>query len=838
MNSKHEQPKPLPNITIEQFRNSCDNVIVAGNQLKLAMIKARIQRAELDDGVERTFLLKMLSETANWKDRAEVLQQYMRSYRPDGVNYHGLLYDQVKPYLTANHDYAASLAYTDGVWNGVKNGKFKTPGDIDDFYQYTINKAFRDWPDAVVGIMDDACDVVTNAMRGTPSELQHLKQALTTQFYHAQDINELRSSIGMTIHFLKKEVSDKSNTDETIELSLFANMVYSSINFIIYSIIAYASRVFVISRYVSPIYDTTPYSESTKIDMPYLNIMQTADDNLFRDYSNTGWKKFHDLLTKWKCAITNEDMNKNPDERDVGVTSRGPTKDMMKQNRFHHNLYGNPLYDMFRSYFYIYPDSVAECHRTIKGYLVNTLQGIQTSDSAKQQLLTEIRDTKPESETIEGYRKLATDLYHIAVLIMARLNSNLGDLDHIPIQHDQNPSYTMQISELKRMLSLFYREFGMAVVYRAREIEQKLNQLMSNELDKVHQDIAIKIPGMKKDENDQVMQMAVPNMTRDLNSFLEESALPYYVWLEGMDYYKQSLLGILDNAYYTEAVNLQSIINAILAKIRSWHDQLKTFLENRSVIKGFQWILKHENQITNLSFHNATINVLPYKVNLSKPKGFDNLITRLQSATPDNFKTPEAKDAFIRSLYPDETIAGWFLDPNAEERKKAPIKYRNLILFGMTNGNAEENISKVPLSDNNIATTIRDVWVPTVAGGPTVLRDHRSTTDKLYRAVDDMKRRVVSASMQSAQQQQDSNTPPSISQKNDQAAANSGTSNAQQNQNAAEKHGNDINIEAAIGEIMQVIENVWGSMTSMMITYMRDAYQYLQVAYALGTKQS
>ena len=60
----------------------------------------------------------------------------------------------VKDYLYANYDYASMLPFVDGMIKGATDGTMKKVSDIEDFFNFTTNKAFDNIGQGVGGCLD------------------------------------------------------------------------------------------------------------------------------------------------------------------------------------------------------------------------------------------------------------------------------------------------------------------------------------------------------------------------------------------------------------------------------------------------------------------------------------------------------------------------------------------------------------------------------------------------------------------------------------------------------------------------------------------------------------
>ena len=851
-----------PNNVIDAYRllGICRGMTNAANYFKFFMMKAKIKHEEIDKSHVTDFMTEATNFIRFFANYAEEIQEIARNTEVSGPVY-GYPYDAIKDQLYANYDFASILPFTDGLMKGQASGTIKTPADVKEYFEHTIAKAFPDCgasPAAVIDYVTSSYSPVYKSIHLSEQEVKHFNQVKHTKIYDHSERLEMYKAIDTTVEFVRQSFN-RSKDQEIGDVKLYTAIIHSVVDYALYTMFVYAMKYYVIGRYVyafadsafvNPSKDTgmAPRTESatdfnSKVGM--ITRMHDTDEIMVRDMNKL--PEFLKVLTQWMV-----DLNRGPNIDPGDVEAYHIPGKITPDNPFVQDLTANALYNLIsvNPYFYLQNDNPDGKQFTLirsklRDCILNNDHGVETNESPKQQFLLVFRNMKPKSETVDGYANLALDLCSTASQILDRIRSFTDNFSRWRSYADNmklaDPTAHAASAECMRLIAELYRDFSVAILYKCRDIEEHINTLRSANMNRAEADLKIKVPGMKPDVNTNANMMSIiPDTTRNVADIDEMYAAESYAMLEAYDLYAQSLPGMENDPYYTEAVDLSKVINAIIAKLTSWYDKFQAFLQNKAVTRGFQWIIQHKTELNRMTFENVEMQVLPYKKDITMPEGFDQIITKIQAANPDTFKDPDAKTRFIRSLYPNDTVAGWFMDENAEERKKAPQKYKNYILFQDLNEVKADAPQPVKLSNQNIANAIKEVWVPTIEDAPKTLQAHRETTDRFKRAVEELKRKLANstsgtATTSTTTTNNANQTPPSIDERNG-TGGNGSNNTAEQNKKVADQQAAGINVDATIGEISLVIENIWGSMTNMFIEYFRAMYGYLQESYSKGTK--
>lgn len=846
---------------------------------KSKIFKSLIVVQNLNPDVPREYKRFISDFIKIWEDYADDLASKIRSSKgTPGV--HTVKYDYAKDYIYAKDDYASVLPFADGVIQGIKSEKFKEPEDIEEFFKFTVNKAFHDKGDSVAALLDSVLingitvDMTANTSKADAKLYDSIK---TYKMFNSTDPMQLKKSSIKVVDFLSDEMADIIRELKHRNTRMFVSMVTHIVEYISYSLAAYATRIYLISQYAYPFIDTQhsdlairPIDESAgdstgelapeaaEFDIS-VNIMHGANELMCRDY--TQCKAYIETLGTFVKAVGADPLfgTKKPDSN-FYMNKNLLTPD----NAFISKLMGNALYE-----YLIMDDSwmimdrgsniYTEMNHVLKEYMYNNTQAYPGSYTPKQELLYIIRGAHYD-DTLNGYRKLVKDMYLSAGVILSRLACAIIDIEHWLNRGvggpELNTAIINDISENIKMLKDLYTEIAVAFMHKGRDIELHFNNLKNAEYSKVENDLSLKLPYQKMDLSTNINMMnSVPNTTRVPYDILDLYDLPTFESLEMYDDYLRSLPGMDNDLYLSEAVGVSSIINFITSRISSIWQRLINFYENGQFKKAKEWVVNNGSSVTSLDFTGKSMTILPYKKTISPPKGYDNCINKLGSSNFNEkiLESEDSKKAFIESLYPDKVIYGWFTDKN--NTKAGPEMYRNLLLFYDSPANTKAGTPQaIKVSDGDLQEYVAN-WVDTIKGADALLEQLKQQKNTLDQAIANLKRVVVSIQNKQNNQVNESvyiedgtGTPPKQNQGNDSngqsgdqgQSGNAGSgmptpppTNATSNNSGGNDNPTGPNAVFLTG-IQNAILQMWGSLPQIFIHVFVTEYKYLKDAYALG----
>lgn len=842
--------------------------------MKKEIFKNMVRAKTLDKSVLKEYLAKVNGFLRFWDDYANDLQEKIKSSKGE-TGIYTVDYQFVKDYIYAKYDYASVLPFTDGLIKGISSGKFDSVDDIEDFRDHTINKAFHHSARSAAEMLDSV--IVSGGGIGinTKKETDNLDAKCfdairSVNLFNRRDRAELYKAIATTLEFMTQDVGvGKYLTTDDMKITVA--MVNNIVEYVTYSLAAYAARIYIISAYSYPFINRstnakTPISEATIVDGDRcehveVTVFRDANEMICRDPAKT--KEFMDIFLKFITAIEADNLLDSP--RPVYDKCWG-NKDGTSNNAFCAKLMVNPLTKFIRSAPSIYGHtdsgtSMNELNGMIRELIYNSNQGIQGSTSPKQELFHVIRGTTCDN-TIKGYQKLAADLYTFSFQLCCNTNEIIQCIINWKKSENEHPLYNTGTlntgAETLKIMSEFYRDMSIAILQKARDIEMHINYFRVDELNKVTSGLSIKIPNEKPDiaTNDNMMT-AVPDTTRVPTDLLDMYDVPTFEYMELYNEYVKMLPGMEDDIFFSEAFSIADIFNKIISMIQNSWKRFKAFLDNKDVKNAMNWAINHEKDLMAMDFSNVTIDVLPYKEPLELPKNYNKLKTGLTNFDIKNFASKDAITAYAKSLYPSDTVYGWFTNDN-EKQSTGAAKYRSYILFTDEASASEKTPEKRKLGGSALKNTI-PLWIKTLKDADETFTAYKKMGDDIDAQIKNIRTKAAGSTSNTTQttttatststsgQESDKQTPPSIENADNDTKNNNGTQTSttqtqSQTQKPEEKKAEQNDTAALTSEgltaVSVAIDRLYKSLSPMFVEYIKAEYAYLKEAYAYGSKTS
>lgn len=830
-----------------QFSNMVRELSTAANVFKIEIFKSKIKLDDVSSTATRDFITACSGYIRFWSDYAQNIEN--ASAKASISPSRGIPYQRISKFVIDGNDYTGILKFVDSI---IGNPDIQTTDAIDDAYRYSVHKAFQIGSDSVADLVDS---ITGNEGRIAqllqPVELEATEKRYFDNFrsnidiYDYTDRVDLYKAVNLAVDYISKD-ADRKNVGPN-NIGLYIAKLHAIVNYTVHSLVAYASRIYILGRYVAPYtgYTFNPqtnYEESVQsMHDFYMDTMKTTDEIMARDMNR--FEEFRTILGKWE------------DELCCSVS-------LQKQNPVRDALTGNSLYEFLTRYNslgdddLIKSDTVYRTRLKVRDMLLNPDQALSTAVSPRQDMITDIKEVKPKEDTIDGWKYLGCCVSECARKLLESIkvnseyfigwrNCHMSGNAHYPT----NPTSYVTAAECARLLAEFYRDFSIAILYKVREIEDRINFLNEAKEKEIGIQLKIDVPGLEEDiKKNNNIDTVVPDTTRDLDP-VTENVLSIDVdnimtLFETYDLYATTFLGMENNPYFTEAIDINAAINNFLAKIIAWGNRFVRFVGNASVRSAFDWVKNHQNELKNINIsQDARMAVKKYKTSLRNVGNTEKIITALNAATVDTFRTTENKEKFIRSLYPSETVANWFMSKDKQVQQNAKALYRKLVLFYDANtiGNvkATDDDPTEELNAQSIKDNLTRFWVPVILGNESVTKAQQDDGKRLRDAINALKRRLISntgttAGNNTTGGNQKSDAAPTINTPEDKTTQNQTTANAQQ---AQEKEKQEtVNLQGAIAEIAVAVENVYGSTVDFIIEYYRTLYQYIQTANSMAIK--
>lgn len=830
-----------------QFSNMARELSTAANVFKIEIFKSKIKLDDVSSTATRDFITACTGYIRFWSDYAQNIEN--ASAKASISPSRGIPYQRISKFIIDGNDYTGILKFVDSI---IGNPEIQTTDAIDDAYRYSVHKAFQIGSDSVADLVDSITGNEGRiAQLLTPVELDATEKRYFDNFrsnidiYDYTDRVDLYKAVNLAVDYISKD-ADRKNVGPN-NIGLYIAKLHAIVNYTVHSLVAYASRIYILGRYVAPYtgYTFNPqtnYEESVQsMHDFYMDTMKTTDEIMVRDMNR--FEEFRTILGKWE------------DELCCSVS-------LQKQNPVRDALTGNSLYEFLTRYNslgdddLIKSDTVYRTRLKVRDMLLNPDQALSTAVSPRQDMITDIKEVKPKEDTVEGWKYLGCCVSECARKLLESIkvnseyfigwrNCHMSGNAHYPT----NPTSYVTAAECARLLAEFYRDFSIAILYKVREIEDRINFLNEAKEKEIGIQLKIDVPGLEEDiKKNNNIDTVVPDTTRDLDP-VTENVLSIDVdnimtLFETYDLYATTFLGMENNPYFTEAIDINAAINNFLAKIIAWGNRFVRFVGNASVRSAFDWVKNHQNELKNINIsQDARMAVKKYKTSLRNVGNTEKIITALNAATVDTFRTTENKEKFIRSLYPSETVANWFMSKDKQVQQNAKALYRKLVLFYDANtiGNvkATDDDPTEELNAQAIKDNLTRFWVPVILGNESVTKAQQDDGKRLRDAINALKRRLISntgttAGNNTTGGNQKSDAAPTITTPEDKTAQNQNASTAQQ---AQEKEKQEtVNLQGAIAEIAVAVENVYGSTVDFIIEYYRTLYQYIQTANSMAIK--
>lgn len=852
------------------FQEFARNLRTEASKLKTEIFRATVMKKDLDQKVINGFNGYVNDFLRYWEEYAEQYQKKIKECKAaPGLG--TIEYSEIKEWVYGTYDYASILPFADGLVQGIMSGKFDNPDDVEDFFDHTVKKAFNNLSGTVAGLIERA-----TTFQYHPASQNDVKMfdsiASYNKLFDSRARTELYKAITKTIEYFTTDIGAKHFPNQK-DVKMFVSMINNAVEYIVFSLMVYATRIFVIQVYSREFVLSSAkglnvkmdsiVTESSgdkkddeekkekKVDVPSvkdtvvsdhkfvpIQVFHDADEGIFRDIDRD--REAVKVLTDFISQTGYGGVDVVNDITDLDHPWR--VSDKIKDNCFIQKLQENPLYVFLtKDRFFGGSDAkdVAETHQVLKSLIYNKNQGMEGTSSPKQGFLHVIRGTKID-DTLRGYQKLASDFVYASIMILSSTNKTLKSIIEWKKCEKDHPMYKTTsdslASECLRMIDDFYREIAGAIYHRGVDIELHINDLHSSEINKVIGSFNIKI-GSDLSSND-VMMSTVPDTTRLPTEMIDGYDIPSFEAMQMYDEWARSLPGMESVWYYSEAVDISSLINALIAKIRGWFKRVSNFINDKKFEAAAKWVIDHEKDLLSMDYSGSKMEVLPYKVTVTVPDVVTGLVRNLGEFTLDSVKSQTDLDEFIKKLYGNETVYNWFHGQGTNNN--GARMYRNYILFQDLNEVNDQDPKMVPLDGANIQKNMK-YWIETV-------KDHKNFLDGVKKISDDLERNVnnVKSKLANVQNQTNSQSTPSPTQddskvsEKDQSSADKAAEQANQVQNQSSNQESDNNkalYDRLMAEITLAMDRLWGSCTGMFIAYISNEYKYLQEAYSIGRKK-
>lgn len=747
----------------EDIQKSIKDLITQGSALKDILYGKLLKQgvSQVKDAINDRFQTENFMDTINkdhsgvkeflrnvndflkmWTEYSEQIQTQLKDIdlQQLDLGFKVFQYEYIKEFVYGNYDYASVMKFVDGLIQGIEMESMDSPEAIEQFKTHTISLAFGNQADSVMGLLDSVL-TANNATNMKPADQMDVTLFNNVKHYNylfkRSDRVELYRAIDGTIKFILDNEVIKEEVNHQ-NAKLFIAFLTSSVEYMIYSMTAYATRIYVIGQYVASFNSEskrinpavggepgptsvmesagqmyngpdnfTPEQFSEYINGHTSTTFQTADEITFKDHTKLDafLKLFETFLGNIGATI--------PEKYQQDVEKNNKMMSSLKEN--------NLLFELICGH-KISPGNTMEFHQALKSAMFNPHHGLGGTVTPKHEFLKVIRETSYGTSS-NDLKTHATALFEFARCTMGKLSnaikSVISQKDCSYSRDNQGLMENKTMGESLTFLGSLYSELAWAFAQQTRYIEQSINEANLKSNDEVFQMVALKIPAFRSDINkNDAMNMSIPVTTRGLDKDIDLNELYLFEQYEMFDRYLRSLPEFGDEWYLSEA-GVSTFANTIKAGFEALWNMVVNFFNGQHFQRARQWVLDNEEGINQLinnasAFNNKSIKALPYKDVITIQDDVVNNLKKLGNFNPSEHLNDV--DAFITSLYPSADVQGWFDGGNG------PVKWKNHILFqDLAAQPSTQEPSEIPISGADLHKKF-GIWVNAVKEAPNIFK--------------------------------------------------------------------------------------------------------------------
>lgn len=837
--------------------DSVRDLIAKTSTLKTAIFTNILTGATINQSAATSYLLYINGYLKQWDDFAMDMKEKM-SKANNVRNAPSIHYDVVKPYIYDSYDYNAMVSYAEALTIGIKDRKFKDKSDIDDFFAFTVSKAFGDHynADTVAGILDSIL-LQNNHYDVEPNDDDR------RMFNSIRNKNDIfKSSDRTTIYNNTKNVinfiSDKKMISKLIEVgntAAFVAAVNTILDFVAYTITMYVARIYMINMFAYPYINTslTPVYESADEDFKVRNsedvvgeitIMRDADDgecsdiNKFKVFASVFTNACNNMMASCLSIKTNGDYS---------VDSSSLSKNIFAQKLFSNDLYAficNRKYDYVGGYdnFDTY---VVEINDILKS-LITVTYNTNIHGTPKNEFISIIKGIECKDD-INGLRSLMGDLSVIAIHVCNCLANKNSQLSRIAL--DSLNSKTISINttnkanDNQKMIIQLYHELALLFIAKGREIEVKYNKL---NIDRIQNMVGLNLGNLKLNDHGTTSPITnvAPDSIKTPINISDLYALPSFENFQFYDEMVAADYGYTDDLYYSEAFNFSGIINTLKSLLMGLVKKVQAWWNNEQRKKAMQWATKYGDQVIKMNFAGKEMDVLPFKNNGSKEHidlsvSFDNIMNGCASLNNDTLKTTESVTNWIKSMYPAPEIYNWF----AENEREAAAKFHSYVLFKDIAQASTKPEPTIKIKDGEINKRC-SWWVDTCKQGQAIFNGLIEQNKSITKGIDQLQKIITELTKNSQQSgSSNSNTDSNLSSSsNMEKSEEKKDQNQNANKPAEDKKDESKNMldnaQLASNELQKLLSRIYLPLTNICMEYIDEEYRCIRRAYSMGNNNA
>lgn len=805
-----------------EFKEDVSKLVDAASIYKSNLFRSRLNGDSMSQAVSSKFITVLNAFIDKYEENGNAMQDFAAEYTPT-KDVWGISYSDVKDYIFGKYDWIAMIQFLDGVIKGLGSQKFTDADDIHDFAASVREKAFgEEIPEDVAGMID----VKPSHQYSVNHENTTMFKALKNhKFMNSRERVALTKAIDTVLHTLEsKKVLGEGNY-QTIgtgtNAKIIIAMVNDTVDFVIFTVAAYAFKVFMIGNFVGPFamdaeMGVAPKTESVDMSIDEhtgeVAVMRNADEAECKDLANR--KKFIGILREFALCI--------------GATSGFDNKYTYapvfanRDNKFFKNIMANEFFEKLNGEFACHGNRTAllELNVMLKSLLPNGKQGLSTSSTPKHEIFADFRAVDI-GKTVKEQRDICNQLIDFTDWVLNRIEIGINNAESNVKSNIMHYLDDLEMvtawKENYRMLRELYSEMAYCIIQKARDIENAYNQLSAKGL---HDQLHLNLPNDRGEVSR--ISDAIPDTERVPIEMTAMYALPSFESMQMYDEAVKLMYGLENDFYYSEAFDLSGLMNQIQAFIDGIIRQIAQYFGNKNRQAAIKWVNENGDKVLAMNFTGQKMYVYPFKdtVNLN---GMKNLVDKLSSFNDNVLENHDSVKKFADSLYPSATVASWFdSDP-----KGAVTKLRNSILYQDENTATNTPVKQIEVQGADITKQVQKS-IDTIKGADTIANTLNQYGTNLKSATNNIKSKI--ANLNTGQQQPATDPGSQNSQDNATTKVATGTQQERNDQKAS-------NANLVLTEINKAIHNLYNQMIACLTFCIDENYKQIKNAYTLGSAQ-
>jgi len=687
-------------------------------------------------------------------------------------------YADIKGYVYARYDYPSVLKFIDGTITGISENNIENSGDVSEFFERTLELAFKLNVDTVGGLIEQTFT------RIAPANWEVIDTHERTMYENIRSYNELfpagdRAQVFESVEEAVKALLDIDNTyggSENIQYNrdILIALINCTMEYVLFTIYAYILRIAAIGIYFQPIWEANqvvpteylsseeghihPVGEATETDEKDEKKEDIKDKD---DKKDTGEKEessdkegaYEPLLTydhvnirdvrKLKAffevlrefalwaGVSNSDLVETKstwvDDKKIGSNS---LLNLCADNQLH-LLIRDHMDGLWNQGQVTNNASLEEFRHNLRCALTPALQALPCSVTAKDMILHIIRGTNV-GKSVSEIKKSIGELFNFGFYFCTRLQSRLQQLGGVYSDNFGTMMDQKLLGECHTLLLEFYQDFIFAVYRKSLFLARELGRSKIKEAYDVH-----KLVSMDNLVSDW-MNVAVPDTMRMPIELEDQFTLPVFEYLEMRDEMLRNLPDFRGDIYLTEeAGGNSSLINAMLALLQGIWNSVNAFFRNFA--PAAKWVTANETALLNLQFDdtdpNCKMEIFPYDISNIRER-----LSGLEAVKNINLEDAVKNlDDFTKKLYgTDGTVYDWFDKLGSE---KGLARFNNYLLFGRTD---DVQVKPIQITGNTISEYLKGKdrksgWILSVKQSPEIMKQFSEINQSLMQVVNFIK---------------------------------------------------------------------------------------------------